>query len=359
MSTQHSPQATNSKRRCMDTSDSEPTENLNIRTRSMPGNLSNIVGDPTKYKAIIVPIEFAPIFEKLCQELINKLLLENNKQKEMESDDEVFIIGDEDSELRTRFTNDFGAARSTYDNALRQCDERSLIDDVPSEQLDSFRNARRLLTKWYVTGAHLLRKLKGDTEYNSYINMSFDYSVAVNDNNLKDKCTSKLLQTEKIIENSLTSSVLAKAIILISEVNNLWNDTPKKVFLKAYRVVSKANKHLLHPKQINDTHPKRKYSERNNIKTRNNKDYDKPNNRSRKDPYRKYDWHSRRNRIDSRNDRRHDSFEDYPPLRRDNNNYRHYKRHNSIESDDDYDQRPFRNNNRTYRKRQSFRDRND
>jgi len=352
----------NTKRRCTDPTAFDTSDLPDIRTKTLPGNLSNVAGDPTKYKAIIVPIELAPLFEKLCQELLDKLIHDKNKTNEVEPDDDVFITSDIDADLRTTFLNDFGSARRLYENALRQADEKSLVEDVLPEQYDTFRNTRRVLTKWFVTGAHLHKKLVGNPdsnkETNKYLRMNFDYSIAVNDSQLLDKCTTKILNTEKLIENSLTSSMLEKAILLISEVNILWNDIPKKIFLKAFRVVSKANGHLLHTQLQN-------LPKHNNNKRPQNRNNDKHANPARRDPYKKYDWNSRRPRIqsnkyNSRKESRRDSSDDYPPLRRNDNNYRRYKRHNSDDSDDEeYQRRPFRNNKHTNHRRQSYRDYND
>lgn len=358
----------NAKRRCTDPTDCDPSDLLNIRTRTLPGNLNNIAGDPTKYKAIIVPIELAPLFEKLCQTLLDQLTHDKNKNKDnnndVEPDDDVFIEPNIDEDLRTTFLNDFGSARRLYENALRQADEKSLVDDVPPELYDTFRHTRKVLTKWFVTGAHLHNKLTGNRDSNKdknkYLRMAFDYSIAVTDSHLLDKCTNKILDTEKLIENSLTSSMLDKAILLISEVNTLWRDTPKKIFLKAFRVVSKANSHLLHT-QLQHL-PKH-----NNNKRRQHRDSERHTGPARRDPYKKYDWNARRprlqsnkNKFNSRKESRRDSDEDYPPLRRNNNNYRRYKRHNSDESEEEeYHRRPFRSHKHTNHRRQTYRDYSD
>lgn len=348
--TQRTPTTSNAKRHCPDNTETDNTgDDFRIRTQSLPGNLSHVIGDPSKYKAIIVPTELAPIIEKLCQDLLQKYIQDKNKVITNEQDDEVFTRQEPDEDIQSTFLNEFESARRFFDNALKKTNEKTLIENVETDQFDKFKIARTLLTKWYVTGAHLQRKLKGNSDSNKYLKVNFDFSVAISDSSLKEKCTSKLLNTKKLIERSLTTSVLEKAIYLNAEARALWDKTPKNIFLKAYRVVSKANKHLFNLQQNERPKPQNKTQ---NYYNKNNKDP------PRRDLYNKYQWDSRRPRFESnrysyREDNRRDYEEEYPPPRHDNYNYRRYKRQPSHGTEDDYLPLPFRNEPRSFYRRQS------
>lgn len=344
MSTQRSPVASTSKRGRNDFADSENfEEDPRVRTQTMPGSLSHIVGDVTKYKAIIVPIELAPTIEKIFQELLLKLHNENNKVIELDTDDEVFSNSPPSEEDKTTFIREFGTTRRTFFNALQATNEKQLIENVSSTDFDTFKNARRIISKWYVTGCHLFNKLKGDVDTNKYLKLNFDISVAVTDINLKEKCTSKILETKKTLEHSLTTHVLAKALFLNQEVKILHDNTPKNVFLKAFRVVTKANKQLYNPANPNNiefrSHNKRQHNPNNRTQHNTHDNHysrRNPQHNTERNPYERYNWNERRPRIYSRRHLSNNYEDDYPPPMPQNNNYRRYKRQPSFYEEEDY-----------------------
>lgn len=345
--TQRSPIASSSKRVRQDASDSDNIdEEIRVRTQAMPGSLTHVVGDPTKYKAIIVPIELVPTIEKLCQELLQKLITEKNKVIDVDPDDEVFNNPPPTEETKKSFINEFGTTRRLFFNALNQTNERNLIENVAPGEFDSFKNARRILSKWYIIGSHLFNKLKGDVDTNKYLKLNFDISVAVTDNDLKEKCTAKILETKKLLEHSLTSSVLDKAFYWNQEAQILYEKTPKNIFLKAFRVVTKANKHLFNPTNPNHNENRtHNYRQRNNTYrgqyNTHNTDNTKrnPQLNTERNPYKIHNWNDRRPRFDSnkhQNNQNNIYDDEYPPPRQQYNDYRRYKRQPPSNDEEEY-----------------------
>lgn len=349
MPTQHSPRSPTNKRRFSETV-SPQGENIIIRTQSIPGNFHNIVGDTSKYKAIIVPIELAPIFENLLTELLAKIKLDKNKTIEVHDDDEVFTKSIPNDEKIEAFLDDFGSSKRLFDNILRKTNVKELINDVDPSNFESFKNARKIISKWFITGSHLVNKIKGDSASNRYLKVHFDYSIAVTDPTLKEKCTNKLLNTKKLIEQSLTSSVIDRAITLNNDVQTLWENTPNLIFLKAYRVVSRANKHLSNPTNDPQNPPR---GNRPNPKF-DNRQRRESNYQKDRNVYQKYDWNNRRPKRDSHIEHTHPkqpprknylnsyNYEDEFPLpTRQHNDYRHYKKRNYHEEDEYSEPEPF------------------
>lgn len=323
-----------------------------LQTEPLSGSIQRLAGDPNIYKAIIVPIELVPVIEKLLNELLTKMEKDKQRVIEIEEDEEVLNPPSSFEEDKTSFINDFGSLRRQFDVTLKKVNEKTLIEDVPSEHFERFKSARKTLTRWYVTGAHLHNKIKGETQSNNYLKVNFDYSVAVTDTSLKQKCTTKLLSTKRALENSLTSSVLERAKKLNSEARTLLENDHVNITLKAYRVVLKANRNI-----FNSSHNEQRINNKNfnnNYKNYNTK-RGPPNHKGR-DPYRKYDWNNERNHFESYNYRKpyHSNNdgrkydEDFPPPRRDSHNYRRYKRQLASEEEDDYQPPHFKHRPRSF-----------
>jgi hypothetical protein len=287
-----------------------------------------------------------------------------DKDKDMETDDEEDVFFNANAEDNKQiFLSEFAASRRLFNTALRNANSELLVKDVQPNQLESFRNTRKVLSKWFITGAHLQNKLKGETQTNKYLKVDFDYSIAITDQDLKEKCTNKLINTRKQLENSLTASVLQKAILLNQEVKSLWENTHRNIFLKAYRVVVKANNKILnysdnyHPNRPDDKQHKlqnKKNQHQYSMKNHNSKDQEHQEDR---DLYRKHNWnkpHTHPNKHRNQHKQYREEFssssdeDDYPPPRRQNHDYRRYKRQAFSNYDEDDEPYPPRKGDRTY-----------
>lgn len=349
----HSPPPSSSKRSRTEAIDINVSpENHNIRTQSIPGNFQNLVKDPSKYKAIIIPIELAPLFETLCNELM-KTLTKTNKENNVSTSDTDDVFESEDSlddDLITVFHAGFESIKHDLDRDLKKQNDRDLVKDVPQGQFNSFKQIRKTLSKWYVTGTLLKQKLAGESTTKRYLKINHDFSVAVTDRELKDKCTTKLNKTKRLIENTLTSSVIKRALELNIEVRKLLDDSDNQIsiIMKAYRVILKANRSL---GKNQDNPPNNRLLNHNHYR----KVSFSNNYRDRED---KFTWNKRRPRINSnnsyhthlRNFSNNQYEEEYPAPQHTNHDYRRYKR---FEEEED-DPQPFQYRPRSFNRRSSW-----
>ena len=360
---QHSPTASVSTKRTLRAASpeatwlyDEPGPKAPRRNENLAGSIQKLAGDPNKYKALIVPIELLPVMERFLNELLTKMEREKDRLIDLENEEAIFSIMVPDEDSKKAFINDFGATRRLFLNALDGADESDLITNVPSDQFDAFKDARKLITKWFVSGSHLFHRLVNEEDTNRYLKINFDYSVAVTDAHLKEKCTNKIMSTKKTLETSLLQSVLLKANSLNFEVKSLWDKLPKSIFLKAFRVVKKAHKHLLHRSIPEQSKPPKK-----DMKAFRNQNKRHPPHANERNPYRKHDWPKTRPRRDSnftryppqRQYRQHNNYEDeYPPHRNNYYNHRRSRRINSEEEEDrDFSPPPSRHYRRSFYER--------
>lgn len=317
--------------------------------------------DQTQYIAMVIPKSMQTVFETFFKDLAKKSHEASLQPIQIDDDEDVEPSDVEPVDVASptvlanqqqSFLKDFGNLKQTLRNKLLGVSDTELKKDVPSSAFNDFRELRKRLTKWFVTCQHLANKLANNTASNRYIKTTLSFSPAVKDSGIKEACTAKIHKTEAVCEKRLTDKVLQLAIMLNNEITGTAEAEEHHVerwhvFLKAFRVVLRANRYLWAHDIEHSRRPQR-FAPRN-------RDFgNRPPMQNRR-PAR--EWRRRTSRFSE------DQYEqNYPPPRRTfYTNYRRYKRQPNYqeETDDDvfepqYEETVRNNQYRPYR-RPSFR----
>lgn len=307
--------------------------------RFLPCNadFSNLDVDHTQYIAMVIPKSMQTAFEIFLKDFFHK----NSPQHstvDLTNENDVELDDSQTSteSLQQKFLKDFGGVKNKLNEKLESFQESDLKRDVSNEQFETFRNYRKKLTKWYVSCQHLANKITSNSASSRYMKTTVSFSPAVNDSGLKQSCTAKIRKTEKTCEQTLTDHVLSVATALNDEVFTLLckciADADRsflKMLVKAYRVVTRANRYLTKQAESRDNdfdRPTRQFRNR-----RRSFHYNRERRNFHRQPNRRQPYRRQNNRYES----------DFPPLRRENYNYRQFKRRpnfsDRVDTDDDDD----------------------
>lgn len=381
MATSDSAQSSRGKRNS-DDADSAPsskrheTFGSDIRIIPLSSNLSGLsLNEPANFVACIIPKSLVNVFEKVLRETIERGLVTlhantGNPPEEIESESEL---------QGSDFIHDFESVKELYTKKLRELSDRDLKQEVPRGKFSIFKDYRRSLTKWFVTGQNLVKNLTSPSDSRKLLKIRTSFSPAVSNESTKQAVRLKLKTTSDQCETLLMGSVTQSAFNLNKETLDLFKNAEEssdtclvKVLMKAFRSISKKYNYLTRPDNTttndDDNHERRlplrpprhqrtfyrRQPQRIDRFYRRESDTD---NHSRY-PHRKYDTYDypdrdyRRLRRDNETDRiaernyQHYN-EDYPPMTNPNTNYRRYKRdpyyqERDYESDDvfEYDEQP-------------------
>lgn len=345
-STSASPRVRPAKRRLNDSSSQASTNPNNaIETIDIAGDLHEVVDDSTKYVALIVPKSLLPAIKAfLEQATVSDVSHKKSHQAEVHHIDDIPVETLE--EKQSKFLKDYGELSDGMFSTLRGYQEDELKQKVPTKDFESFKNHRRELTKWFNTCQHLKNRLINSSQSNQFLKMRYDISPAVEDSGARDSCIKKLKNVKDSCESTLTHSVLDKAINLNDGVKGFFsmcegNPADEKLFMKAFRVVSRTNRRFDAPPKT-FRNPSTRFTRNGDFRNRQRKSF--------RPPFRK--------RVYTRNE----DLDDFPPPRRQNFNYRRFKRRptyyqedDDVFDDNDNDQ-PFRRS-RPFRRR-AFRNQN-
>lgn len=322
----------------------------NVRFMPCNADLSGLFIDQTQYVAIIMPKTMQPAFETFLKEF-NKKLSEAAQTIDLTDRDDVEPV-DSVEIKQQKFLVEYGDLKQKMTDTLRSFTETDLKRDVPKAQYETFRDYRKKLTKWYSTCQHLVNKLTSESASTRYLKTNLSFSPAVKDSGLREACTAKMRNTEKTCENQLTDNVLVSSAHLNDDILSLYqnlliatDDSDLKLLMKAFRVVTRVNRFLTEPMSERLDDDRRPVRRRNTFRRNNRTFYGNRRNLST------------RRQSSRRDDDQYDA--DYPPLRRNNFNYRRFKRRSTNHDDEvDDDDNVFerrndnfrRNNNRSFRR---------
>lgn len=342
-----------------------------IRIVPLSSNLAGLsITEPANFVACIIPKSLITVFEKVLRETLERgfatsatLTADNLDNPNLDSD----IEGSE-------FIHDFEDTKENLTKKLYDLPDRELKNEVPAGKFNTFKEYRRKLTKWYVTGQHLVKSLTSPSETRKFLKIHTSFSPAVTDESTKQEVLSKLKTSSNHYETLLTTSVIRKAFNLNKEIRELFRQViddheSMKILIKAYRSICKKYNYLTKPdhtttddKVHRRVHPPRQ--QRTYYRRRPEGNYRRPYNDFGYDNVSEQDYHTKdyvrtdryprhdnehyRPRRDSHDSYHHEYqptsyrrynqryHQEYPPLGNRNTNYRKYKRNPHYE-EGDYD----------------------
>lgn len=338
------------------------------------GGLS--LSEPANFVACIIPKSLQSLFEKVLQETLARGL-----HTPVDNTDEVDNNQVNDLETTAvEFIHDFEKTKEELDSRLKSFSDYELRREVPREKFPIFRDNRKQITKWFVTGQHLVNGLVTPSESRKFLKTHSSFSPAVTDESTKQLVLRKLKNTTEECEQKLTHSVLHSAFDLNKKVQDTLklstdsgDSTLVKIFAKAYRSVTRKFNYLT---KANTAREDDQFKRKPRFHTRNF--YGRNNYEGRRNTYRDDHYEGRRNtyRDDHYDDERNpwrdnrrrnyryrnerpyyrdyeDEYDrDYPPLNHRNTNYRRYKRNPKFRDEPSDDDEVFERD----RRHQSFRD---
>ena len=262
---------------------------------------------PPDYVSFVFHKDLLPsvtrFFEAMTQDMTNKSRLGMDEPR---ADPKTTV----DSKTR-EFLNDFTHLKEDLMTNLHEYSDSDLKKEVNSDNFQTFKEQRKILSRWYICGQHLLKKLTSESTAKSYLTLNPHFSPAVRDDAVKSNTLSTIEKCRKNLEDDLTEHVLDKALSLTRDVRSMYETTAvndrstevaNKILMKAFRVVMRTNQHL------EGQHEEHSYS------------------RPIRGTSARIDFESSRNRVFSHRRRRGTFHDDYPPVRRENYDYRRFKR---------------------------------
>ena len=314
----------------MSTSDSQTTSR---NTRSS-ATTANKLAEPLRTAACgpeaqgIVPnyqdYSYIIVHNNLLKSVLTALTLVRTREDHTE---EAIDVEEEEDIDPQGFITAFDDIKNKYKEDLKSHSEDKLKEELRGKYFAEFRKFRHQLTKWYVSGQHLLRKITNLSNTNNYIKCPLSFSPAVFDESLKDKCRNILKTTQDKLEKTISHQVLKRAQDLTNDVSNLLaavhcehDNLLLLALMKAFRVVIRTNRHLenerktFNPDRRNNREPYRSkffYNSRNTLRRIDTYDEDLPQYRSRY--YDKYEEDFpilRPRKYDYRRDKRRDTVQD-------------------------------------------------
>jgi hypothetical protein len=326
-----------------------------IRIIPLSSNLAGLsITEPSNYVACIIPKSLISVFEKVLRETVEKGLASQQVITQPQSEDQEI----ESEILSNEFIHDFETVRETFTKKLYSLSDHELKQEVPRGKFNVFKDYRRRLTKWYVTGHHLRNNLTSPSNTRKFVKLHTSFSPAISNESTKQVVLSKLKKTEDRCEILLTESVIQSAYELNKEALDLFKQADEnsdssliKILLKAYRSISRKYKYLTrsdNTTNYNDDirgrgppHQQRTFYRRrpqyDDRYVRRVSDADSHTERFNRYPRREYDgdeFSEREHRYPRRDYQRYN--QEYPQLRNRNTNYRRYKR-NPHYDERDYD----------------------
>ena len=355
----------------------ESTSSLSNDIRIVPlsSNLGGLsISEPANFVACIIPKSLITVFEKILKETIEKGLATQQVNTQLQSEDQEF-----ESDIHsTEFIHDFETVKESFTNKLSSLSDQELQQEVPRGKFNVFKDYRRRLTKWYVTGHHLRNKLTSPSYTRKFVKLRTSFSPAISNESTKQVVLSKLKKTEDRCETLLTENVIQSAFDLNKEALDLFKQADEnsdssliKILLKAYRSISRKYKYLTrsdNTTNYNDDirgrgppHQQRTFYRRrphfDDRYARRVSDTDSHTGRYNRYPRRENDiddFSEREHQYPRRDYQRY--HQDYPPLRNRNTNYRRYKRNphydeRDCDSDDvfEHDEQPHGRRRWSYR----------
>ena len=172
------------------------------------------------------------------------------------------VINDEEEDsafhtnLSDEFRTTFSSLKSEFSNLMSKYKDTDLVKDVKPELLQDFKKIRSTLSRWFSSGQHLANKLaKPLSHTNDYIKLGYNFSPAVQDDDLKNDITRKIQTLKSTCETLLTDSVVDSARRKNYDATEIINKSlasndPDFKFLvaKTYRCIVRNNQHLTHSK---------------------------------------------------------------------------------------------------------------
>jgi hypothetical protein len=341
-----------------------------IRIVPLNTNLAGLgLTEPANYVACIIPKSLTTVFEKILKETIERGLTSQHADNDEHSEDQ-----DVASEIFcNEFIHDFGKVKDNFTKKLREFSDYDLRHEVPRGKFNVFKDYRRKLTKWFVTGHHLVNNLTTPSETKKFLKLRTSFSPAISDQSVIQEVRSKLKTTSDRCELVLTESAIHSAFDMNKEVSDILRQTTEdsdtgliKILMKAYRSISRKYNYLSRPVHDDDIHGRGRPPRPQPPPPRQRTSY----NRQQQHTYR----HPRRESFDSEREYRYprrandyDRYptershyrryhEDFPPLERQQTNYRRFKRNPQYQDRDyDYDDvfepedQPFDGRRRSYR----------
>ena len=325
---------------------SELTTVTNEQPRLTAGfsHLRSFQYDPNQEAFLVFPKTLLNTMEQVLKTVVMQEERRHHQDVEPTYDrnEGHFEQGDTQVSYET-FINEYNELKLNLMENLKQYSEDDLRHEVDGSLFSEFKEYRKVLTKWYVSGQHLLNKLTNSNSSNQYLKLQMSVSPAIVDNGLKDTCCNRMQKAKASIENELTKNVVKrvyelnesiKAQFLVSKTQSAANTN--KIMMKALRVVLRSNSRLKDHERI--TYRKNLTSYTSNRKRPRHDNHDKRTDRRERYQPRRH-WNTRKSTRTVTDD----DDEDYPPPKHQSHDYRRYKRR-----EPDYNEEPTDNDDEVF-----------
>jgi len=202
---------------------SMPPPNTAFTYRNSDNDWRKLIDNPN-YVHFFIPKEIAEAFT----EFLSKGAVALSK-----FDDKVIHIDSDEVELDTHHIldkaheciNSFKDLKRKFNTEIARFSDDKLTDKLNHDEFHEFKKIRSKLNKWFTASQHFTNKIEHSSDSNDYLKMSCNFSPAVKDNVVKDRCIKGLGKCKKDLENRLTESVIDNINKLQGEMDHLFDST--------------------------------------------------------------------------------------------------------------------------------------
>lgn len=219
----------------------EPVENVFVAPHNP--KFLNLLSKKDDYVHLFIPKDLATAFSEFL----------GRSGTALNEAHSIIVVEDDCNDLHfliDKFNKNFKPLLTALTDELPKHTHSKYTEELTQEAFLKFKQIRGLVTKWFVHCKHLDNKLtKGNTPTNRYCKLAMQFSPAVKNEELRDKCNSSLINLRDKLEKELSASVIEEANSLTNQLSDEFRESklnPEDLFLlcKALRTVLLNNREL-------------------------------------------------------------------------------------------------------------------